>query len=164
MNWRFSIWRSGLRGAKGDTGSAGAAGSTGAAGATGAVGPQGPVGATGATGATGPAGPAGALVYNASGLVANAKIWSGTVTTNASGAWSVDYSAAGFSSAPVVQATVVGAGANAAQTRNASLSATPTTTGAAGIATTPATISLLGVLTVTLAPAGAVVHVTAVGA
>lgn len=114
-------------------------------------------------GAPGSQGPAGALVYDASGLVANAKIWSGTATTNASGAWSVDYSAAGFNEAPRVQATVVGPNATAGGSRNASMSANPTTTGAQGIVTSPATISILGLLTVNLVGAGTVVHITAVG-
>lgn len=114
-------------------------------------------------GRDGNTGPAGALVYDSSGLVANAKIWSGRATTDANGAWSVDYSAAGFTQAPIVQATVVGPNATASGARNASLSAAPTQTGAAGIVTSPATISLLGLLTVNLVGAGTTVHVTAIG-
>lgn len=144
----MSIWKSSQNGAPGPVGP---------------IGPAGPAGVTGATGLTGATGPAGALVYDSGGLVANAKIWSGTAATDANGAWTVNYSAAGFTQAPIVQATVVGAGSNAAQTRNASLSANPTTTSASGIATSPATVSLLGVLSVNLVGSGAIVHVTAVG-
>lgn len=91
------------------------------------------------------------------------KFWMGTATTDVNGAWSVNYAAAGFTSAPLVQATVVGPSASANGSRNASLSAPPTTTTAAGIVTSPATISLLGLLTVNLVGAGAVVHITATG-
>lgn len=149
----MSIWRSALRGP------AGAIGPTGPTGPTGATGNPGATGSTGATGATGPAG---ALVYDSGGLVSGAKVWSGTALTNGSGQWTVNYAAAGFTSAPVVQATCVGAGLGASDTRNASLSAAPTLTGVSGIATAPA-LSVLGLITVQLAAANTVVHVTAVG-
>lgn len=119
-------------------------------------------GENGATGATGERGPAGALVYEASGLVASAKIWSGTATTNASGRFTADYTAAGFTEAPRVQATCIGPGAAAGDARNASWISAPTTTSATGIVTSPTT-AVLGLIPLQLVGAGVIVHITAVG-
>jgi hypothetical protein len=119
-------------------------------------------GLRGATGAIGATGSAGALVYDASGLVANAKIWSGTVTTDVNGAWTADYSAAGFTQAPIVQANAIGPNATAGGARNASLTAATTTTAAQGIVTA-ASGAVLGLLPLQLVGAGVVVHITAVG-
>lgn len=116
----------------------------------------------GRDGADGQRGPAGALVYDASGLVANARIWSGTATTNASGQFTANYTAAGFTEAPRVQATCVGPGATAGDARNASWISAPTTTGATGIVTSPST-AVLGLIPLQLVGAGVVVHITAVG-
>jgi len=60
-------------------------------------------------------------LFDAAGPVTDAKVWFGTATTNASGQWSVDYSAAGFSAPPAVQATCVGLGLTAADVRNADI-------------------------------------------
>lgn len=126
MNWRFSIWRSGLRGQRGDSGAAGA------------------------------------LVYDSGGLVVSAKIWSGRAVTDANGAWTVDYTVAGFTQAPNVQATVVGHNATVSGARNANLSAPSTTTSATGIVTA-ASGAVLGLIPLQLVGAGVVVHVTVTG-
>lgn len=116
----------------------------------------------GEPGTTGDRGPAGALVYDASGLIASAKIWSGTATTNASGQFTANYTAAGFTEAPRVQATCVGPGNTAGDARNASWITPPTTTSATGIVTSPST-SVLGLIPLQLVGAGVVVNITAVG-
>lgn len=116
----------------------------------------------GQTGATGPAGPAGALVYDSSGLVSAAKIWSGSATTGSNGQFTVNYSSAGFSSAPFLQATAIGPGSAVGDSRNASWTAAPSTTSATGIVTAPQS-ALLGLIPLALVGAGVVVHVTAVG-
>ncbi len=146
----MSIWKSGLIGPQGPTGPTGATGATGSTGATGATGP------------TGSTGPSGALVTDSGGVVPNAKIWSGTATTDSNGAFSVNYSIAGFTQAPIVQATVIGPNATVSGARNASLSAPPTTTTAQGIVTA-ASGAVLGLLPIQLVGAGVVVHVTATG-
>lgn len=102
-------------------------------------------------------------VYDTNGLVSNPKLWSGVANTDSNGAWAVDYSSAGFTAPPRVQATAVGPGASASAARNAGLSSAPTATTAAGIVTSPATISILGLLTVNLVSAGVPVHVVAIG-
>lgn len=89
------------------------------------------------------------------------KVWIGTVTTNASGVWTVDYTAAGFTSAPQVFPNATAAGLTAASMVNVK-TATKTNTGATGNAVVPA-VSVLGLITVTLAGAGVSVDVVAVG-
>ena len=113
-------------------------------------------------GETGPRGPAGALVYDATGLVSNAKIWSGTATTGANGQFTANYSNAGFTETPRVQATCIGTGATAGDARNASWIGTPSSTSATGIVTSPST-AILGLIPLQLVGAGVVVHITAVG-
>lgn len=157
-----SIWNSSQKGEPGEQGPIGETGPQGIQGIQGEPGIQGSQGPQGSTGATGATGPAGALVYDASGAVANAKVWSGTVTTDANGAWSANYSAAGFTQAPNVQANAIGPNATAGGARNASLTAAPTATAAQGIVTA-ASGAVLGLLPLQLVGAGVVVHVTAVG-
>lgn len=99
--------------------------------------------------------------YNASGIMNGPVIWSGTTTTSG-GAWSVDYTAAGFITAPVVVPTVVLSSANVYDRGFASLSGTPSTTGASGYGVRGANLALLGPTTRTV-PDGTVVHVIAVG-
>lgn len=113
-------------------------------------------------GAAGARGPAGALVYDGSGLVADAKIWSGLATTGSNGQFTADYANAGFTTAPRVQATAVGPGSAVADARNASWIAPPSTTSATGIVTSPSS-SVLGIIPLQLVGAGVVVHVTAIG-
>ena len=100
-------------------------------------------------------------VYNSGGLVASPKIWIGTTTTSG-GAWSIDYSSAGFTSVLSVQATALLTAANVYDRVNASLSAAPTTTTASGYSTRWANLALLG-STARTVPDGTVVHVTATG-
>lgn len=101
-------------------------------------------------------------VYDSAGLVANAKIWSGTATTGSNGQFTANYSAAGFTEAPRVQATCIGPGATAGDARNASWTSAPTSTSATGIVTSPST-AVLGLIPLQLVGAGVVVHITAVG-
>lgn len=101
------------------------------------------------------------LVYDAAGVMPAPKIWIGTATTNAYGQWTVDYSAAGFTGTPVVNATCIGPGTAAADIRNADV-VTRTATGATGKAVVPA-VSVLGLITVGLAGAGLTVMVQAIG-
>lgn len=101
-------------------------------------------------------------IYDSTGLVANAKVWSGTATTGSNGQFTANYSAAGFTEAPRVQATVVGPGAAVGDARNASWIAAPTTTSATGIVTAPNS-AVLGLIPLQLVGAGIVVHITAVG-
>lgn len=88
-------------------------------------------------------------------------IWMITTTTTG-GNWSVDFTEAGFISAPVVTATVQLSGANVYDRGFASTSTAPTTTGAAGYAIRGNNLLALGSTTRTVAD-GTVVHVTAIG-
>lgn len=88
-------------------------------------------------------------------------LWVGTTTTTG-GAWSVDYTAAGFLEAPYVSATLLLAGSNVYDRGFASLSAAPTLTGASGYGVRGANLALLGATTRTV-PDGTVVHVIAIG-
>lgn len=88
-------------------------------------------------------------------------IWVGTATTSG-GTWSVDYSQAGFVSAPVVQATAVLSSANVYDRAWATLSTAPTTTGAAGYGLRGSNLLALGATTRTV-PDNTVIHVVAIG-
>jgi hypothetical protein len=129
----------------------GATGSTGATGPTGSTGPQGPTGATGSI-----------PVYNSAGLITGAKIWIGTATTNSSGAWSVNYSSAGFTSAPSVQAQAISTSTSTANAVSTTQTA-PTSTSVSGAAFVPNAISLLGLLPLQTVGAGTVIQVMAIG-
>lgn len=102
-----------------------------------------------------------ARVYNSSGLVNLPKIWVGT-TTCTGGAWTIDYSSAGFINPPVVQATALLNAANVYDRTEASLSGTPTTTSASGYGVRWANLALLG-STARTVPDGTVIHVTVIG-
>lgn len=99
----------GFTGSTGTAGSAGAVGFTGSNGFTGSAGTAGGVGFTGSRGATGftgsqgVQGPTGLVsLFDTSGAVAGTpKMWMGTVTATA-GAWTVDYTTAGFTQVPLV--------------------------------------------------------------
>src|ERR1700744_446469 len=104
---------------------------------------------------------AGFQSIDANGNAAGAKAWHGVVTTASDGSWVADYSAAGFTEAPGVQAIAVGA-AGASGARNATLSADPTTTQAGGTVSQPA-LAVLGLLSLSLVGAGVKVQVLAVG-
>lgn len=98
---------------------------------------------------------------NSSGIMNGPVVWSGTTTTSG-GAWSVDYTAAGFIIAPVVQATLVLNASNVYDRGFASLSGAPSTTAASGYGVRGANLALLGPTTRTV-PDGTVVMVIAVG-
>lgn len=159
----------GIAGAAGATGAQGTAGAAGSAGSTGATGPQGPIGltgptgsqgatgsagTTGATGSQGPTGAAGAggatgaagiLCYNASGAVANCKVWFGVATVNSSGAWSISIASAGFTTIANVQAQPANA-ANGGIISNTSYGCTTTTCSG----TVTGASNILGLLTLAL--------------
>ncbi len=100
-------------------------------------------------------------VYGPAGLMNGPNIWVGTTTTSG-GAWTVDYSAAEFISAPMVVATPVLNSTNVYDRAFASLSGTPSTTGASGYAVRGANLLVLGA-TVRTVPDGTVIHVIAIG-
>lgn len=99
--------------------------------------------------------------HDSNGIMSGPMIWIGTTTTSG-GAWSVDYTAAGFIEAPNVQATLQLSDTDVYDRGFASLSSAPTTTGAAGYGVRGANLALLGPTTRTV-PDGTVVHVMAVG-
>lgn len=102
-----------------------------------------------------------ARVYNSGGLVNLPKIWVGTTTTSG-GAWTIDYSIAGFSSVMNVQAIPVLDASNVYDRASASLSGTPSTTSASGYGTRWANLAILG-STARTVPDGTVIHVTVIG-
>ncbi|HET8687910.1 MAG TPA: hypothetical protein VFM18_14810, partial [Methanosarcina sp.] len=65
---------------------------------------------------------------NSSGEIDSPKVWIGSVTTNSSGAATVTYSSAGFSSITSVQLTALRNGADVTTAPLASIVGTPTTT------------------------------------
>lgn len=99
--------------------------------------------------------------YDTNGIMDGPMIWTGKVTTTG-GAWTVDYTAAGFTELPLVMATLVLAGSNVYDRGFASLSAAPTLTGATGYGVRGANLLALGSTTRTV-PDGTVVHVIAIG-
>lgn len=88
-------------------------------------------------------------------------IWMVTTTTTG-GAWSVDYTEAGFTSVPTVQATLQLQDADVYDRGFASTSSAPTATSAAGYAVRGANLALLG-STARTVPDGTIVHVMAIG-
>ncbi len=89
------------------------------------------------------------------------KMWKGTSTTT-SGAWSVDYSSIGFTSPPIVVATLLLNDSDVYDRGAASLNGNPTTTSASGYGVRWANLALLG-STARTVPDGTVVHVIAIG-
>jgi len=102
-----------------------------------------------------------AFVWQGSSQLLAPLIWIGTATTSG-GTWSVDYTAAGFVSAPVVTATAQLSSANVYDRAEASLSSAPTTTAASGYGVRWANLAILG-STARTVPDGTVIHVTAIG-
>ena len=102
-----------------------------------------------------------AFVWQGSAQLMAPIIWIGTATTSG-GTWSVDYSAAGFVSAPVVQATAVLSSANVYDRAWATLSTAPTNTGCAGYGLRGANLLALGATTRTV-PDGTTIQVVAIG-
>jgi hypothetical protein len=72
-----------------------------------------------------------AFVWAGSAQFKSPLIWVGTAITSG-GAWSVDYTAAGFTSAPYAMCTAQLSSANVYDRAWASLSSAPTATGCAG--------------------------------
>lgn len=99
--------------------------------------------------------------YDSNGIMDAPVVWVGKTTTSG-GAWSVDYSAVGFTEVPVVQATLLLTSANVYDRGWASLSAAPTLTGASGYGVRGTNLLALGP-TVRTVPDGTVVHVIAIG-
>lgn len=99
--------------------------------------------------------------WDANGIMDGPMVWTGRTTTTG-GAWSVDYSGAGFLEAPIVNVTLVLNSANVYDRGWASLSGTPTTSGASGYGVRGANLLVLG-STVRTVPDGTVVMVTAIG-
>lgn len=101
-------------------------------------------------------------VYGSAGLIASPKIWTGSVTLDASGNFSANISSAGFTAPPVsVHLTGKGSTQTAAQSVNPFYTS-KTATAIVGSATVPVTLLALG-LTNAKAPAGTVIEVTAIG-
>lgn len=101
-------------------------------------------------------------MYDSLGLITSPRSWIGTATVGANGVWTVDYSSAGFSAPPLVNAVAIG-GTTVASGVRCSLSAAPTKTGAAGIATMANTITILGAFPSKFADAGTVLQVQVFG-
>ena len=104
---------------------------------------------------------AGIPLYGPGGVVPRGKCFAGTATTTSTGAWTLSYAAAGFTSAPTVQAQAVSTGATAATEYEAYPTA-PTATGVSGAAASGNTV-VVGGSTVTQAGAGVVINVIACG-
>ena len=102
-----------------------------------------------------------AFVWSGNAQLRAPIIWIGTTTTSG-GAWSVDYSQAGFISAPQVTATAQLSDADVYDRAAASLSTAPTTTGAAGYGIRWINLALLG-STARTVPDGTVIQVMAIG-
>ncbi|QIQ62978.1 hypothetical protein SEA_MOAB_97 [Streptomyces phage Moab] len=150
----------GPQGLKGDTGAQGPKGDTGATGPAGSTGAQGIQGVKGDTGNTGAAGTSAQVWFN--GTVKSApKIFVATATTDATGKFTVDLSAAGFTevfSANVVPVASNNTAAGQAFSNVLSLSTTSLTgTVSAGISI------VLGGLGIALVGAGRTVHATVYG-
>lgn len=102
------------------------------------------------------------LTYGSAGQTASPKIWTGTVTSDANGDFTVSYATAGFTAVPVVQVTAISPTTGIITDRCwATLQGTPTTTSATGYTLRGVTLLVLGVAQRT-AP-NTVVHVTAIG-
>lgn len=101
-------------------------------------------------------------VYNSAGLVASPKIWQGTVTTGANGVWTVNYSSAGFTSPPIVQATAQLSDANTENRTWATLNTAPTSTTAVGYTVRGDVVTGSGI-SVRNGLSGITIHVVAFG-
>lgn len=102
-----------------------------------------------------------AFVWSGSAQLRSPLIWIGTATTT-SGAWSVDYTQAGFVSAPNVQATIQLSDSDVYDRAWATLSSAPTATTCAGYGLRGQNLLALGSTTRTV-PDGTIVHVVAIG-
>lgn len=102
-----------------------------------------------------------AFVWQGNAQLRAPLIWIGTAVTSG-GAWTVDYTQAGFVSAPVVTATLQLQDADVYDRGAASLSTAPTTTTASGYGVRWANLALLG-STARTVPDGTIVSVVAIG-
>ena len=102
-----------------------------------------------------------AYVWKGDAQMLSPIIWVGTATTTG-GIWSVDYSAAGFASPPIVTPTAQLSTANTYDRADASLSTAPTNTTAAGYATRGSNLLVLGPTTRNV-PDGTLIHVMVIG-
>lgn len=96
------------------------------------------------------------------GITHHARIWMGVTTTTA-GEWTIDYSSAGFTKAPMVFPMIQLSDADVYDRGMASLSTAPTPTSAAGYGLRGANLLALG-STIRTVPDGTTVHVIALGA
>lgn len=103
----------------------------------------------------------GAWGYDINGLMDGPMIFIGTTTTTG-GAWSIDYSSVGYTEAPMVSATLILNDSDVYDRGFASLSGTPTTSGASGYGLRGANLAVAGA-TLRTVPDGTVVHIIAVG-
>ena len=102
-----------------------------------------------------------AFVWRNSAQLRSPIIWIVTTTTTG-GSWSVDYTEAGFTSAPVVTATLQLQDTDVYDRGFASTSSAPTATSASGYAMRGNNLLALGSTTRTV-PDGTIVHVMAIG-
>lgn len=102
-----------------------------------------------------------AFVWQGSAQLLSPMIWLGTATSSG-GSWTIDYSSAGFTSAPTVTATAILNSSNVYDRAFTSLSGTPTTTSASGYAVRGANLLVLGP-TVRTVPDGTIVQIVAIG-
>lgn len=89
-------------------------------------------------------------VYDASGQTPSPKMWTGRVSSDSDGLWSVDYSSAGFTLPPRVFAQAEATSADNADRNFASVRHdTVTTTSCSGTASNAVTVGLLGATVLT---------------
>jgi len=96
------------------------------------------------------------------GMVHHARIWMGTTTTTG-GAWTVDYTEASFTKAPMVFPVIQLSDTDIFDRGMASLSSAPTAASASGYGVRGANLLVLGA-TVRTVPDGTTVHIIALGA
>jgi len=101
------------------------------------------------------------MFMNSSGWIDAPKIWMGSTTTTG-GAWSIDYTTAGFGNIPKILPMPELSAANVYDRAFCSLSTAPTSTSAAGYALRGANLALLGP-TVRTVPDGTSIHIIAIG-
>src|SRR5882762_159950 len=150
----------GLTGPKGDTGTTGAQGPTGSTGVAGSTGPTGSTGSTGNTGLTGATGDPASIYYNGT-LQTAPKIFIASVVTASDSTFTVNTSAAGFTSVYSVHATGIASNSTLANALGTSIY-TFTTTSVTGVAYIPSA-AVLGLLGVSLAGSGKTIIVTVIG-
>ena len=99
--------------------------------------------------------------FGSAGVVAACKLWIGEATTTSAGAWSVDLTAAGFTTTPKVMATALSADTTLANSAQAVVTGR-STTAASGYVDLPNTIAIGGT-PAKRAAAGVTVMILAIG-